>query len=68
MGAPRPIALREANAAKLLDMPATKFRSLVSLGALPPPVRIGDEERWLVAHIEAILSGRAAIPDDEDIA
>lgn len=67
MGAPRPIAVREAKAAAMLDMPATKFRHLVDQGALPPPVQIGDEQRWIVAGIEAILSGKAAIPDSEDI-
>lgn len=61
MAAPRPspIAAKDTTAAKLLDMPLRDFRRLVSHGALPPPVRIGEHERWRVADIEAILTGSA---------
>jgi len=68
MAAPRPspIAAKDTTAAKLLDMPLKDFRRLVSRGALPPPVRIGEHERWRVAEIEAILSGSALQSDDPE--
>ncbi|RVV99724.1 hypothetical protein EKE94_03325 [Mesobaculum littorinae] len=65
MGAAQRIAVRETTAAAMLDMPATEFRRLVSVGALPQPCRIGRHERWRVDQIEAILSGGAALPDED---
>ena len=59
------IGAREATAAQLLDMPVAQFRRLVAQGALPPPVLIGDLKRWSVAQIEAILSGKNAIPKED---
>ena len=60
-----PLFVRSSTAARMLDMPATEFRRLVGNGALPPPVRIGDHERWHVAQLEAIVRGAAALPDEE---
>lgn len=65
MTAPRPLAVREATAAAMLDMPATEFRRLVQSGAMPQPVRIGGNERWLVDQIQAILGGDAAKPSED---
>jgi predicted DNA-binding transcriptional regulator AlpA len=65
MGTPRPIAVREAKAAEMLDMPASEFRRLVAAGSLPKPCVIGDHERWRVDQIEAILKGDAALPDED---
>ena len=69
MSAPRPtLAASERTAARLLDIQPKKFRELVGMGALPPPIRIADLERWRVDDLVAILEGRAARPaDDEDI-
>jgi len=67
MTAPAPIAVREAMAAKLLDLPVERFREYVRTGALPPPVRIGRDERWRVDQLQAILRGDAAIPQDFDL-
>ena len=60
------LAVRDTKAAEMLDMPAAEFRRLVAAGALPQPVRIGPHARWPVSQIEAILSGKAALPDDEE--
>jgi predicted DNA-binding transcriptional regulator AlpA len=49
----------------MLDMSVAEFRRLVERGALPPPLRIGDLERWLVDQIEAILRADAALPDED---
>lgn len=68
MPAPRlfkPIAVRDTKAAAMLDMSATEFRRLVERGALPPPSRIGNLERWRVDQIEAILRADAALPDED---
>ncbi|MEP3297604.1 MAG: hypothetical protein ABJO27_14225 [Pseudoruegeria sp.] len=63
----KPAALRLDNAAKFLDMSSAKFADLVSKNALPPPKSIGGtEERWLTKDLEAILTGNAAIPDEEE--
>ncbi|NDW30795.1 helix-turn-helix domain-containing protein [Salipiger sp. PrR007] len=59
------LAVKDTNAARMLDMPAAKFRALVDAGALPPPVVIGDMKRWRVDQIEAILKGNAALPKEE---
>ncbi|WP_172332188.1 hypothetical protein [Mangrovicoccus sp. HB161399] len=58
-----PLAVSERTAAAMLDMPPTKFRTLVSQGALPQAKRIGDELRWSVGELEAIVSGNAALPE-----
>jgi predicted DNA-binding transcriptional regulator AlpA len=63
--APARLAVRDTTAAAMLDMPAAEFRRLVERGALPKPVRIGQHERWHVAQIEAILTGKAAVPDED---
>lgn len=60
-----PAALRESKAAAELDMHVSEFRALVTSGVLPRPVRIGEHERWRMVDIEAILSGKAAIPDED---
>ena len=60
-----PAALRESKAAAELDMPVSEFRALVDAGVLPRPVKIGGLERWRMVDIEAILSGKAAIPEED---
>lgn len=60
-----PLAVGDATAAKLLDMPASEFRRLVQVGALPPPVDVGGHKRWRVDQIEAILRGDAARPSED---
>jgi len=62
-----PIAVSDRRAAQMLDMPTSRFRELVAAGALPKPRRIADMERWRMVDLEAVLSGTAAWPDDEDI-
>ena len=59
-----PIAVRDATAARMLDLPLAEFLRLVSAGALPGPKHVGDNELWLVDDLRAILSGDAARPDD----
>lgn len=60
-----PTALREKTAAAELDMPVTAFRALVDAGVLPPPVNIGGHKRWRMVDIEAMLSGKSAIPEED---
>jgi predicted DNA-binding transcriptional regulator AlpA len=67
MTATRPLAVTERTAASMLDMPVAKFLRLVHAGACPPPMKIGDEVRWRVSDLEAILSGRAAQPKSDDM-
>ncbi|WP_280322696.1 helix-turn-helix transcriptional regulator [Sulfitobacter faviae] len=57
--------MREATAAKMLDMPLAEFRRLVAADALPPPCQLGGRERWRVKDIEAILNNSAALPDED---
>lgn len=69
MPAPRvqPIAVSDKTAAQMLDMPAARFRELVDHGAMPKPITLGNGiERWRYADLEAIVEGRARIPQDED--
>lgn len=65
MTAPRPLAVADRTAAKMLDMPLARFRQYVEQGALPKPCRIGGDERWRVADLDAILSGTAALPNED---
>ncbi|WP_136441598.1 hypothetical protein [Pacificoceanicola onchidii] len=66
MGAPKIVlALDEKGAAAALTLSVAKFRRLVNAGSLPQARRVGDEERWWVADLEAIRTGEKAIPEDE---
>lgn len=66
MGKHEPAAFREANAAAYLDLSVSRFRKLVSSGALPRPVRLADGvERWRTDDLRAILSGEAARPAED---
>jgi len=59
----RQIAVRDVTAAKMLDMPTTKFRELVAKGLMPQPKRIADGiQRWNVEDLQQIVSGNAALP------
>jgi hypothetical protein len=49
----------------MLDMPPAEFMRLVERGALPPPVRIGQHDRWNVDQLTAIIRGDAAKPNQE---
>jgi predicted DNA-binding transcriptional regulator AlpA len=60
-----PLFARSSTVARLLDMPTSEFRRLVDAGALPPPVKIGEHERWRVSQIEAILMGGTDRPNQE---
>jgi predicted DNA-binding transcriptional regulator AlpA len=62
---PAPLAVGDATAAAMLDLPASEFRKLVAAGALPPPVRIGGHSRWRVDQLTAILDGAAAKPEQD---
>lgn len=66
MGRHEPAAFKEANAAAFLDLSVSRFRKLVSDGALPKPVRIADGvERWRAADLHSILNGDAARPAED---
>ncbi len=62
---PKPIAVREVTAAAMFDISASKFRGLVECGALPPPKEIGGITLWRVADLDAVLSGHAAKPNED---
>lgn len=59
------LAVRDATAAKMLDLSAHEFRRLVEVGALPQPCRIGGHERWRVDMLEAVVRGDAALPAED---
>lgn len=61
----QPLAVRAQTAAAMLDLPPAEFMRLVEHGALPPPVRIGQHDRWNVSQIEAIIRGDAAKPTED---
>ena len=68
MGSPAPKLLAsERTSADMLDLSVAEFRRLVAIGALPPPVMIGDNERWKVNQLRAIVDGEAARPAEDDI-
>ncbi|PRZ45000.1 hypothetical protein [Tritonibacter scottomollicae] len=57
------LAVKEATAARMLDMHTNEFRNLVQIGALPQPIDLaGQVMRLRVSDLEAILSG--AVPDE----
>lgn len=56
---PAPIFAGEANAARLLDMKPTEFRSLVQAGHLPRGREIAPGMiRWAVDDLRMIASGQ----------
>ena len=60
-----PLYANEKTAAKLLDMDPSNFRELVKKGALPKPIKIGEQhERWQVSVLERIINGSAAVPEE----
>ena len=61
----RPIAVKDVTAAAMLDMPVTEFRRLVRSGALPPALRIGKHERWMVDQLEAVLKAASTLPSED---
>jgi hypothetical protein len=63
LGQAAPILASERTAARLLDMKPAEFRRLVDLGVLPQPHVLGGLERWRVAELDPIRSGRGI--DDE---
>lgn len=58
----RPLAVRERNAAKMLDMTPAEFRELRAKGILPPPASIGGIQRWRVEDLERIVKGESVRP------
>lgn len=60
----RPIAVAEKTAAAMLDLSVADFANLVANGALPGPKDIGGHKRWMMADLEAILTGDAAKPKE----
>lgn len=59
------LAVRDATAAKMLDLSAPEFRRLVEVGALPQPCLIGGHKRWRLDMLEAVLDGSACKPEQE---
>ncbi|MPL79232.1 hypothetical protein SDC9_25108 [bioreactor metagenome] len=55
----------DRTAARLLDMRPAEFRDLVSAGALPAPLKIGQHERWSISDIDAIVRGSKPKPTEE---
>lgn len=61
-----PLYASERSAARLLDMKPAEFRELVSVGALPPPIKIaGTVERWNVSDLDLIIRGKKPKPEEE---
>ena len=60
-----PLAVKAQTAAAMLDLPPAEFLRLVGAGALPPPVKIGQHERWRVEQLNAIIRGDAAKPSED---
>ncbi len=52
-----PLFATDRSAAKLLDMKPKQFRDLVAAGILPPPINIGNLERWDVEALTKALRG-----------
>lgn len=63
MGSIAKLAVKDTTAAQMLDMSPKDFRALVEAGALPPALPIGVHQRWLVADLEAIITGKKIRPD-----
>ena len=47
----------DKSAAKLLDMKPKQFRELVKSRCLPPPISIGDLERWNMEEVYKAIRG-----------
>lgn len=51
------LAVKAKEAAPMLSLSVQDFLFLVEQGALPPPIRLGKHTLWVVAEIEAVLTG-----------
>jgi hypothetical protein len=52
-----PLFARDTTAARLLDMPPARFRTLVNQGALPAPCHVAGEKRWDVEELQSVMRG-----------
>ncbi|GAA6201153.1 hypothetical protein [Aquicoccus sp. SU-CL01552] len=57
------LAVEAKGAAGMLSLTAQEFLFLVEQGALPPPIRLGKHTLWVVAEIEAVLTGSKIEPE-----
>lgn len=57
------LAVEAKGAARMLSLTVQEFLFLVEQGALPPPIRLGKHTLWVVAEIEAVLTGSKAGPE-----
>jgi predicted DNA-binding transcriptional regulator AlpA len=65
MGKVTVIAATRLTAAKMLDLKPSDFDTLVEVGALPRPVALGKHQRWPVAELEAIVTGKRFRPQSD---
>ncbi|MPL98012.1 hypothetical protein SDC9_44210 [bioreactor metagenome] len=57
------LAVKAKEAARMLSLSVQDFLFLVEQGALPPPIRLGKHTLWVVAEIEAVLTGSKIEPE-----
>lgn len=57
------LAVSGKEASRMLSLSVQEFLFLVEQGALPPPIRLGKHTLWVVAEIEAVLTGRKIEPE-----
>lgn len=57
------LAVEAKGAAGMLLLTVGEFLFLVEQGALPPPIRLGKHTLWVVAEIEAVLTGSKIEPE-----
>ncbi|WP_417280475.1 hypothetical protein [Celeribacter sp.] len=57
------LAVEAKGAARMLSMTVREFLFLVEQGALPPPIQLGKPPLWVVAEIEAVLTGSMIEPE-----
>ena len=57
------LAVEAKNAARMLSLTVEEFLILVEQGTLPPPIRLGKHTLWVVAEIEAVLTGSKIEPE-----
>lgn len=57
------LAVEAKGAARMLSLTVVEFLFLVEQGALPPPIRLGKHTLWVVAEIEAVLTGSKIEPE-----
>ncbi|MEL6958703.1 MAG: helix-turn-helix domain-containing protein [Pseudomonadota bacterium] len=54
-----PVLLTQSDVSARLQVSQRQIQRMVAAGDFPPPMKVGSQNRWSEAHLEAYISGIA---------